>query len=322
METLRWGVVGTGKIASAFARDAGSLPDAQIVAVGSRSQESADRFGDANGVARRHASYQALVEDPDVDAVYVATPNTLHAENALAAIAAGKHVLVEKPFAMDAAEAASGTAGVFCMEAMWTRFLPHAVRIRRLVADGAVGEVRTVSADLGMNFAPDPAHRLFAPELGGGALLDLGIYTVSWVFMVLGTPSSVTAVAEPAFTGVDGQTTAILAYPDGVQGIATCTLWARTPRRAWIAGTQGIIDVDPDFYAPTSFTLLREGAEPERFERSDELAGEGKGLRYEAAEVARCVREGLLESPGMPLDETVEIMRTFDEIRRQTRVTA
>jgi predicted dehydrogenase len=325
--TLRWGVVGTGGIAGSFARDAGSLPDARIVAVGSRSQESADRFGDSYGVEHRHPTYQALVEDPDVDAVYVATPNTLHAENALAAIAAGKHVLVEKPFAMDGAEAASVAAaarkaGVFCMEAMWTRFLPHTVRIRRLVADGAIGEVRTVAADLGMNFAPDPEHRLFAPGLGGGALLDLGIYPVSLVFMVLGVPSSVTAVADPAFTGVDGQTTAILRYPDGVHGIATCTLWARTPRRAWIAGTQGIIDVDPDFYAPTSFTLRREGAAPERFERSDDLAGEGKGLWYEAAEVARCVREGLLESPGMPLDETVEIMRTFDEIRRQAGVPA
>jgi predicted dehydrogenase len=204
------------------------------------------------------------------------------------------------------------------MEAMWTRFLPHTVRIRRLLADGALGEVRTVSADLGMNFPPDPGHRLYAPELGGGALLDLGIYPVSWVFMVLGTPQSVTAVADAAFTGVDGQTTAVLRYPGGAQGIATCTLWARTARRAWIAGTEGIIDVDPDFYTPTSFTLHREGAEPERFERSDELAGDGKGLRYEAAEVARCVGEGLLESPGMPLDETVEIMRTFDEIRRQT----
>src|SRR3954470_2568944 len=312
--TLRWGVVGTGKIAGAFVRDTGSLPDARIVAVGSRSQESADRFGDAYGVPHRHATYQALVEDPDVDAVYVATPHPLHAENALAAVAAGKHVLVEKPFTMNADEAATvvaaaRAAGVFCMEAMWTRFLPHAVRIRRLIADGAIGEVRTVAADLGMNFPPDPGHRLYAPELGGGALLDLGIYPVSWVFMVLGTPTSVTATADRAFTGVDGQTTAVLRYPDGAHGIATCTLWARTARRAWIAGTEGIIDVDADFYAPTSFTLRRAGAEPERFERSDELAGDGKGLRYEAAEVARCVREGLLESPWMPLDQTVDIMR-------------
>jgi predicted dehydrogenase len=323
--TLRWGVVGTGKIAGSFARDAGSLPDAQIVAVGSRSQESADRFGDAYGVPRRHATYQALVEDPDLDAVYVATPHPSHAENALAAIAAGKHVLVEKPFTMGAAEAASVVAaargaGVFCMEAMWTRFLPHTVRIRRLLAEGAIGDVRTVSADLGMNFPPDPTNRLYAPELGGGALLDLGIYPVSWVFMVLGTPSSVTAVADPTFTGVDGQTTAVLRYPDGVHGIATCTLWARTPGRAWIAGTEGLIEVDGSFHAPTSFTLQRTGAEPARFARSDDLVGDGKGLRYEAAEVARCVGEGLLESPGMPLDETIEIMRTFDEIRRQTGV--
>jgi predicted dehydrogenase len=325
--TLRWGVIGTGGIAASFVRDTAGLPDMRIVAVGSRSQASADRFGAEHGVERRHPTYEALVEDPEVDAVYVATPHPLHAQNALAAIAAGKHVLVEKPFTMDGAQAsevvaAARAAGVFCMEAMWTRFLPHAVRIRRLIADGAIGEVRTVAADLGMNFPPDPTHRLYAPELGGGALLDLGIYPVSWVFMVLGTPTSVTAVADPAFTGVDGQTTAVLRYPGGVHGIATCTLWARTSRRAWMAGTEGIIDVDADFYAPTSFTLRRQGAEPERFERSDELAGEGKGLRYEAAEVARCVREGLLESPGMPLDETVEIMRTFDEIRRQTGVPA
>jgi predicted dehydrogenase len=324
--TLRWGVVGTGKIAGSFVRDAGFLPDAQIVAVGSRSQESADRFGEEHGVPRRHATYQALVEDPDVDAVYVATPHPLHAENALAAIAAGKHVLVEKPFTMDAAQAASVVAAarearVFCMEAMWTRFLPHTVRIRQLVADGAVGEVRTVSADLGMNFPPDPANRLYAPELGGGALLDLGIYPVSWVFMVLGTPTSVTAVADPAFTGVDGQTTAVLRYPDGAHGIATCTLWAWTPGRAWIAGTEGLIDVEGSFHSPTAFTLRRgRHGEPERFEAPQDLAGGGKGLRFEAAEVARCVAEGLLESPGMPLDETVEIMRAFDEIRRQTAI--
>jgi predicted dehydrogenase len=174
-----------------------------------------------------------------------------------------------------------------------------------------------------MNFPPDPAHRLYAPELGGGALLDLGIYPVSWVFMVLGTPRSVTAVSEPAFTGVDAQTTAILRYADGIQGIATCTLSAWTPGRAWIAGTEGLIDVEGSFYAPTSFTFRRgRHGEPERFERADELVGDGKGLRYEAAEVARCVAEGLHESPGMPLDESVDILRTFDEIRRQTGVPA
>ena len=318
MSRLRWGVIGTGGIAAAFVKDVQKLPDADIVAVGSRSQASADRFGDEHGVARRHPSYEALAADPEVEAVYVATPHPLHVQNALTAIAAGKHVLVEKPFTMTGDEAATvadaaRAAGVFCMEAMWTRFLPHTVRIRELLAAGAIGEVRAVSADFGIAFAPDPSHRLFAPALGGGALLDLGIYPVSWVFMVLGVPSSVTAVADPAFTGVDGQTTAVLRYPDGAHGIATCTLWADTPRRAWIAGTTGRIEVDPAFFAPTSFTLYRDGGEPEWFEGADE-----GGLRFEAAEVARCVREGLTESPSMPLDETIAIMRTFDEIRRQT----
>ena len=323
MANLQWGVIGTGGIAASFVRDVQYLPDADVVAVGSRSQASADRFGDEHGVARRHPSYQALVEDPDVDVVYVATPHPLHAENALAAIAAGKHVLVEKPFTMDAVEAqqvvdAARAAGVFCMEAMWTRFLPHVVRIRQLLAEGALGQVRAVSADFGVNFPPDPAHRLYAPELGGGALLDLGIYPVSWVVMVLGAPASVTAVADPAFTGVDAQTTAVLRSADGAHGIATCNLWADTARRAYIAGTEGVIEVDPDFYRPSSFTLRRRGAEPERFEPVPELVGADKGLRFEAAEVGRCLREGLLESPGIPLDETVAIMKVLDEIRRQT----
>src|SRR3954447_14569125 len=202
---VRFGIIGTGGIAKAFATDLAAVEGAELVAVGSRSQESADRLGPAFDVPPRHPTYDALVADDEVDAVYVATPHPLHAQNALAAIAHGKHVLVEKPFTMDAAEArrvvdAARSARVFCLEAMWTRFLPHAVRIRRLLADGALGRVTTVVADHGQYFVPDAAHRVYAPELGGGALLDLGIYPVSWVHMVLGTPTSVTSRIEPAFT--------------------------------------------------------------------------------------------------------------------------
>jgi len=320
MGTVRFGIVGTGGIAKAFATDLAAVEGAELVAVGSRSQESADRFAAAFGVRHRHPSYEALVADDEVDAVYVATPHPLHAENALAAIAHGKHVLVEKPFTMDATEArrvvdAARAAGVVCLEAMWTRFLPHTLRIRRLLADGALGRVTTVVADHGQYFPPDPAHRLYAPGLGGGALLDLGIYPVSWAHMVLGTPTAVTGRIDPAFTGVDGQTSAILQYGDGVQAVVTTTLWSATPCRAWISGTDGSIDVDPVFYAPTSFTLRRRGAEPERFEPEPSLDGPGKGLRYEAAELVRCVREGLTESPALPLDETVAIMETLDAIR-------
>jgi predicted dehydrogenase len=318
--SVRFGIIGTGGIARAFATDLVAVDGARLVAVGSRSQESAARFGDAFDAPHRHATYDALVADDEVDAVYVATPHPLHAENALAAIAHGKHVLVEKPFTMNAAEArrivdAARKAGVFCLEAMWTRFLPHTVRIRKLLAAGVLGRVTTVVTDHGQFFAPDPAHRLYAPELGGGALLDLGIYPVSWAHMVLGTPTGVTSRIEPAFTGVDGQTSAVLQYSDGVHAVVTTTLWSATPCRAWISGTDGTIDVDPIFYAPTSFTLRRRGAEPERVDPEPGLQGPGKGLRYEAAELVRCVREGLTESPELPLDETVSIMETLDAIR-------
>jgi predicted dehydrogenase len=319
-DEVRFGILGTGGIAAAFVTDMWAVPGAHVAAVGSRSAHSAERFGEVYQVPRRHSSYQDLVEDDEVDVVYVATPHPWHAENALAAIAQGKHVLVEKPFTMNADEArgvvtAAREKGVFCMEAMWTRFLPHTVKIRELVADGAVGDVRTAVVDHGQYFAPDPTHRLFAPELGGGALLDLGVYVVSWAQMLLGTPISVTSASDPAFTGVDGQTSAILRYPDGVHAVVTCTLWAATARRAWVSGTEGTIDVHPVFYAPTTFTLQRRGADPERFNLEPGLDGPGKGLRFEALEVVRCVTTGLTESPRMTLDETVSIMQTLDAIR-------
>ena len=326
METVRWGIMGTGGIASAFVEDVASLPDAEVVAVGSRTAGSAQAFGERHAVRTRHGSYDDLVADPRVDVVYVATPHPHHVEGALAAIRAGKHVLVEKPFTMDAQEArrvvaAAREAGVFCMEAMWTRFLPHVVRIRELLAQGAVGQVRTVVADHGQWFAADPSHRLYAPELGGGALLDLGVYPVSWASMVLrpafGDPTSVTATSDPAFTGVDGQTSAVLRYGDGqAQALVTCTLWSATPCRAFIAGDEGSIDVEPTFYAPTSFTLRRRDGHGERFETPPSVGhGDGKGLRFEAAEVGRCLGEGLLESPALPLDETISIMATLDAVR-------
>jgi predicted dehydrogenase len=327
---LRWGILGTGGIAQAFTTDLANLPSHSVVAVGSRTADGAREFGDRFGVPKRHASHEALVEDPDIDAVYVATPHPAHAQAALAAVAAGKHVLVEKAFTLNAGEAravadAARAAGVVVLEAMWTRFLPHTLRIRELLAQGAVGEVRTVVADHGQWFAQDASHRLFDPDLGGGALLDLGVYPVSWAHMVLGTPSKVTAVGDPAFTGVDAQTSVVLQYPGGAHAVLTSTLEALTPRRAWIAGTEGVIEVEPTFYALTSFTLTRRDGHVERFDTPAEVVGGrgdggGKGLRFEAAELARCVAEGLPESPHLPLDETVAIMATMDEVRRQIGV--
>jgi predicted dehydrogenase len=314
-QPLRWGVVGTGGIARAFTADLSLTESGTVVAVGSRRQQTAEEFADRLGVPHRHASYQALVDDPDVDAVYVATPHPMHHAAALQALRAGKPTLVEKPFTMNAAEArelvdAARSQDVFLMEAMWTRFLPHITEVRRLLADGALGEVVTVIADHGQWFTEDAKHRLFAPELGGGALLDLGVYPVSFASMVLGPPDRVVALTDPAFTGVDRQTSVLLGHPGGAQAVLTCTLAARSPTRASIVGTEGRIDIDGAFYAPSAFTLVPRVGDRVRYDEPHE----GGGLRHQADEVARCLRQGLRESPQMPLDESVSVMETMDAV--------
>jgi predicted dehydrogenase len=291
------------------------------MAVGSRTAVTASRFAGETGVPIAHSSTEDLVADSEVDAVYVASPHPWHAEQALAAIAAGKAVLIEKPIAMTADEArriadAAAAAGVFCMEAMWTAFLPHAVRIRDLIADGAIGEVRLVTADLGQSFEPDDGHRLFSPALGGGARLDMGVYPVFWAHMVLGEPDGVVAASEPAHTGVDATTSAVLRYSGGRHAVVTTTLTAATPSRATITGTDGVIDVDPAFYTTTSFTLRGPGRRDERFS-TPTLAGPGKGMRFEAEEVRRCLRAGVTASDVLPLSASVAVMRTLDEIARR-----
>ena len=217
-EPLRWGVIGTGLIAGVFAGDLELTDSGRVVAVGSRQIESAERFAQRFDVPNRHASYRALVEDPHVEAVYVATPHPMHRDDALLALRAGKPVLVEKPFTMNASEArevvaAAREAGLFLMEAMWTRFLPHIEQVRRLLATGVLGEIVSLSADHGQWFERDPQTRFFSPALGGGALLDLGVYVVSFASMVLGTPERIVAIDDPAFTGVDGQTSMLSPTP-------------------------------------------------------------------------------------------------------------
>jgi predicted dehydrogenase len=317
---LRWGILGTGGIAMVFVSDLQLTGSSVVGAVGSRSQGSADRFADAFGIERRHSSYESLVADPAVDVVYVATPHPMHRDNAILALNAGKPVLVEKPFAMNATEATeivtvARQRGLFAMEAMWTRFLPHVAVIRDWLEQGALGEVVTVTADHGQWFAEDPDFRLFAPQLGGGALLDLGVYPVSFASMILGTPDRIVSISEPAFTGVDAQTSMLFGYEGGAQAVLTCTLRAKSPTRASIVGTDAMIEIDGDFYAPTAVTLLPRQGEPTRVVSTHE----GRGLRHQADEVARRLTAGALESPLMPLDETISIMDTMDRVLAQTR---
>ena len=314
-EPLRWGLIGTGWIADSFAADLAFTDSGRAVAVGSRRIETANSFADRFEIPNRHGSYEELVADPEVDVVYVATPHPLHHPNALLALGAGKPVLVEKPFTMNAAEArelvaAARAEKLFLMEAMWTRFLPHIAQIRRLIAEGALGEIVTVSADHGQWFAKDPEFRLFAPELGGGALLDLGVYPVSFASMLLGAPSTISALIEPAFSGVDGQTSMLFGYDSGAQAVLSCTSLAKSPTRAAIVGTEARIEIDGDFYSPSSFTLITRSGEETRYDEPHR----GRGLWYQADEVARCLQGGLLESPLMPLDESVSIMQTMDAV--------
>jgi predicted dehydrogenase len=320
---VQWGILGTGGIASTFVTDLRLTDSGVAVAVGSRSQESADRFAGEFGIENRHASYESLAADPDVDVIYVATPHPMHHDNAILALRGGKHVLVEKPFTMNAAEArdivrVSREQGLFAMEAMWTRFLPHVAIIRDWLARGMLGDVVTVTADHGQWFAEDAGFRLFAPELGGGALLDLGVYPVSFASMVLGTPSRIVSMSDPAFTGVDAQTSMVFGYDGGAQAVLTCTLRGKSPTRAAIVGSEARIEVEGDFYAPAAVTLVPRNGEPTRIES----VHEGRGLRHQADEVARRLAAGDAESPLMPLDETVSIMATMDTVLAQARQNA
>jgi predicted dehydrogenase len=315
---IRWGILGPGNIATKFAEGLQSADDAELIAVGSRSADRADAFADRFGAPKRHASYDALVEDPDVDAIYVATPHPYHKQNSIACLEAGKAVLCEKPFTINRAEAeavvnVARREGVFLMEAMWTRCLPVMQQVREWIADGAIGDVRMVTADFGYRVGQvNPESRIFSPHLGGGGLLDVGIYPISFARMIFGRPSTAIASrAEIGTTGVDEQAAIILDY-DGGMAICACAVRTTTTQRAEVIGTSGRITIHPPFWRGSEATLVSDGEE-----ETVKRPYKGNGYTHEAEEVGRCLRSGELESPLLPLDETVELMGTLDEIRAQ-----
>ncbi len=314
----RWGILGTGKIAGKFAEGLAVLPDAELVAVGSRASDTADAFADKFNIPNRHAGYDALANDPDVDAIYVATPHTFHRENSVLCLNAGKAVLCEKPFTINHREAEEVVAlarkkGLFLMEAMWTRFLPLMAKVRDWLSEDAIGDAQVVTADFGGRAQLDPESRLFASALGGGALLDLGVYTVSFASMVFGgPPSRIAGLAHIGETDVDEQSGLVFAYDRGQIALLYSTIRTRTPQDAQILGAEGSIRIHPPFWHATSATLTTGGNE-----QTVELPYDGNGYTCEAAEVMRCLQEGKTESDIMPLDETLAIMKTLDQIREQ-----
>lgn len=315
---FRWGILGAGAIAQKFCVGVQALPDHQLVAIGSRSQEKAARFGAQFDMPHCHGSYEALVADAAVDAIYVATPHALHKEHTLLALRAGKPVLCEKPFTINAAEAreliaAARSARLFLMEAMWPRFVPAVMETKRLIDEGVIGEVRMINGAFGFRTEFNPQSRLFDPALGGGGLLDVGVYPVSFASMLLGQPNRVATLAELGQTGVDEQSAFILGYPGGQLATLYTAVRTTTPYDGTIMGADGMIRLQPTFWSPQRLTLTKRGQEPTVIE----LPATANVYSYEAAEVANCVRAGKLESAGMPLDESRQIMETLDAIRAQ-----
>ena len=318
---LGWGILGPGRIASVFSQSLAAHTRQRIVAVGSRSINTALNFAKRFDGCDAVGSYEEIVKHPAVDIVYVSTPHSFHHQCVMLALEAGKHVLVEKPFAINAHQAKQMTQtaqqkGLFLMEAMWPRFLPAFDSIRQILNEGILGEITSVVADLGEYFRPDPAYRLFSPDLAGGALLDLGVYLVSLSSFLVGTPNRVTAVGQFTSTGVDAQVCALLENERGALSTLFTTLAAPTPTGAFIAGTNGTLRFDSPFYVPGRITFTSLDRSIERTREFDTRTP-AAGLCYEAAEAARRIAQGSIESPYMPLQESVSILETLDRIREQ-----
>ncbi|HEY0001404.1 MAG TPA: Gfo/Idh/MocA family oxidoreductase [Actinoplanes sp.] len=320
-QKVRWGILGPGGIAESFAADLAHVEGAELAAVGSRSGARATEFAERFGFARAHGSYAELAADPDVDVVYIATPHAFHLDGALQCIQGGKAVLVEKPITLDLSSAAALVQAareheVFLMEAMWMRLNPAIRKVAELVEEGAIGWVSAIHADFGLQ-GPFPVEsRLRDPKLGGGALLDLGVYPIHLVHLLMGAPASVQAWAHLTPEGVDENTGVLLGYQPGAVAALTCSINGNSRNAASITGTDGRIDLPEGFFVPRSFVLNRVGREPETFE----FPFEGSGYQFEAAEVQRCVLAGELESPLVPHTTTLEVMALLDTIRDEIGV--
>jgi predicted dehydrogenase len=316
---IKWGIIAPGWIAEQFTNAVHRHSKSRVVAVGSSSAERAEQFAARHGAERAYGSYEELVADAGIDAVYVASPHSHHHEQTRLALRAGKPVLVEKAFTQNAAQAAelielARSSGLLLVEAMWSRFLPHYDVVRQLLAAGDLGEVQTVIGDHGQHFELEPTHRLLNPALAGGALLDLGIYPISFTSFVLGAPEQIQATGTMTDTGVDAQVSAVL-RTGRAHGIISTTQTAASPTTASISGTAGRVEIAGPFYQPQAVRWTALSGDV-RESAPGTITGH-EGLVYQAAHFAELLASGSTESPLLPLSETLTIMQTMDEIRRQ-----
>jgi predicted dehydrogenase len=320
-QPVRWGILGTGGIARKFAEDLPMVPGAELAAVGSRSKENAEAFAGKHGFARAHGSWAELAADPDVDVIYVATPHVAHHAATMACLEGGKAVLCEKPFTLDAPSSAELVAEarkrkLFLMEAMWMRCNPAILAMQALIAGGAIGEVTAVHADFGLAGPYPPEHRLRNLALGGGALLDLGIYPINLAHIVLGAPATVHSWGRLSPEGVDENTGMLFGYDSGAVAALTCGIVGASRNAATITGRTGRIELPPGFHRPQSLTVFRADADTEEMS----FPVDGWGYHAEATEVQRCLRQGLLESPLVSHTATLEVMALLDTVRAQVGV--
>ena len=319
---LKWGIIGCGRIAGCFAGDLPLTKNGELYAVAARSKDRADAFAKKYKAQVAYDSYEQLVTDPQVDVVYVATPHTFHMDGVMLAISAGKHVLCEKQITINAKQlkkliAAAQKQGVFLMEGMWTRFFPATARVRRWIAEGRIGQVMGLEADFGVKFNAGPEHRIHDPHLGGGALLDLGVYPISFASMVYGRqPEKITSSVHFCETGVDDQAALVFQYDQGRTAMLGCCSRAVFKQEARIYGQLGMITVHENFYRPHSLTLTMKDRKP----KTVEFPHPGHGFLFEAEHVGNCIRKKMLQSNIMPLGESLEIMQTMDTIRRSWKL--
>ena len=315
---LRWGILATANIARKFAKGLRASELGELVAIGSRTQERADAFGDELDIPRRHGSYEALAGDPDVDAIYVATPHPMHKDATILCLRGGKAVLCEKPFTVNASQAADVIAvarreKVFCMEALWSRFLPTIRKAKEIVDSGQIGELRMIIADFSFHCGSNPKARLLNPDLAGGGLLDVGIYPVSLAGMFFGQAREIGSTAHIGESGVDEQAGMVIKYDEGRIAVMACGLRTHSPMEAWLLGTEGKVRLHHAWWCGRKLSVLKDMEVLETIEPPMV----GNGFNYEADEVARCVAAGKLESDVIPLDETLSQMRTLDTMRAQ-----
>jgi predicted dehydrogenase len=321
--STRWAILATGNIAHSFATNLHAVPDAVIAAVGSRSRESAEAFAREVGddETRAHGSYDALVSDPDVDVVYIASPHSHHLEHARLAFAARKPVLCEKPVALTRAEGQAlfdASGELFCMEAMWMACHPLIAELGRRLRAGDFGTPRQVHADLGFVVPADASDRMWDPALGAGALLDMGIYPLTFARLMLGPFASVAAAGSLSESGIDLDVAVAARHEGGAVSALTTSMTSTTPRTATVATDEGLLELPHDFHHPAYAVWTPAGGTPQQIEPPTPVLGTGLG--NEAAHVQECLRDGLSESPLVPQAQTLELLGVMDDLRRQLGV--